>query len=139
MLYLYDKVTKNKYCSFVDLNEMFISFNDLEKDKLLNADKDSIKNIIEEDGAWGFNYYSKDRIKLLYESTKDNYIKDSIREAYLHNEGAHEIYSGDWNNPIYIIDSQNIDISKEKKQWLKKYCDYYEMFVLETPIQRMVA
>jgi hypothetical protein len=80
---------------------------------------------------WSFTLYSPDRVALLFEHMKDDFLP--IQQAYEQGLPLLEICSGDFGLPEYIVKTPMLNMDYLKKRWVLDYCECHEMIVTEKP------
>ena len=76
---------------------------------------------------WSFVIYSPRRVAALYTHHKDP--SEVIKEAHANYLPLIEICTGDYENPLQIVLTPNINLEYLKKKWCLDYCKFHHLIV----------
>jgi hypothetical protein len=108
---------------FEDYNELFECI--LVNENLKRAAKHpDFKNM-----DWSFTVFPPIQAAALYALSQDPC--PAITEAFEDNLPLIEIYTGDYQKPLYIVDTPNVDMDYLKKKWCVDWCTFHNLVVRE--------
>lgn len=76
---------------------------------------------------WSFAIYSLKQVASLYTYSKNP--SDVIREAFEDALPLVEICTGNYEYPIYIVNTPNVDLDYLKKKWCLDYCRSHDLIL----------
>jgi hypothetical protein len=90
---------------------------------------DEVFNSLGMDDHWSFTIYPPQRVAALYAHCKDP--PEAMRESFEDNLPLIEICAGDYNMPLYIVRTPNVDMDYLKRKWCVDYCTWHHIVVRE--------
>lgn len=78
---------------------------------------------------WSFNVYPPKEVVALYALSQKPCVV--IEEAFEEDLPLIEICTGDYERPLYIALTPNVDMNFLKKKWCVDYCTYHDLVVRE--------
>ena len=106
--------------SYGELFDCLISTNNVD----FHEDSTSIR-----DKDWSFTVYPSKQVAALYGHSKDS--PEAMKEAFEDHLPLIEICAGDFNQPLYIVLTPNVDLDYLKKKWCVDYCTWHHIVVRE--------
>lgn len=80
---------------------------------------------------WSFTFFTPQQVSVIYDNTRQSLLTAVVKEAYEKELGFVEICQRDFENPIEILSTPDLDIEALKKQWCLAYCDAHDYIVME--------
>jgi hypothetical protein len=110
--------------------EYFESFDEFFKDVTATENSKLVNDTPEfSQMNWSFTIYPPKRVAALYAHTKAPC--EAMQEAFEENFFLIEICTGDYNKPLYIVQTPNVDIDFLKRKWCIDYCTFHHLLVRE--------
>lgn len=116
---------------FKDFNDLFDCLIEIETSKLLQRRPD-FKQM-----NWSFTIYPPQQVEALY--TYNKAPVEAVKEAFEKKLPLIEICTGDYNKPLYIALTPNVDVGYFKKKWCIDYCTYHNFIVKENVERRAIS
>ena len=108
---------------FESYDDLFLHLTRLENLKMLAPNPDF------KDMDWNFCLYSPDRVRLLFEHMKEDFLP--IKEAYEQGLPLLEICAGHFGLPQYVVLTPMLNLGYLKKKWALDYCESHGLTVAE--------
>lgn len=110
---------------FKDYDGLFKHINNLETSKLVESDARLSEKI------WSFALFSNKQLSFLYYKTLERSFSKIGREAVEKELDLLEISKGDFQNPVQIPVTPEVDLSELRKNWCQEYCDAHDYLLVE--------
>ena len=108
---------------FETFDELFESVNAAGNSKHVNQDSDF------EQKDWNYKVLTSKQVADLYANSKDP--PDAMKEAIEDKLPLIEICAGDYQKPLYIVLTPNVDMDYLQRKWCIDYCTYHHIVVKE--------
>lgn len=110
---------------FQTTEELFRSICILENIKKLNSVDYFNK------ASWDFTVYSVEEVYELFHKMRKTDITEPLQKAYAQQLGLLEICQGDFQNPIQILLTPDLDMDQYKRTWCLAYCQAHGYTIVE--------
>ena len=80
---------------------------------------------------WSFTFFTPCQVSVIYAHTEQLLLTEIVKEAYEKELGLIAICQGDFDNPVEILATPDVDIEALKKQWCLAYCDAHDYIVVD--------
>ena len=81
---------------------------------------------------WHFKYYDFTQVCSLYEGMKESPDREKLKEAYDRRLAVLEICSGQYQNPVFVPVTNDLDIEGLRKSWCFDYYQRQAHLIIET-------
>lgn len=71
---------------------------------------------------WSFIVFPPQKVSELYFQIKREFLTSPIKEAFRHELGLLEICKGDYENPLWVAITPDLNAGKLKKEWYLEFC-----------------
>ena len=78
---------------------------------------------------WSFTVYSPQQVTILYAYRA--FPSPALKKAFEENLPLIEICAGDYESPLYVVVTPNVDMDSIKKNWCIDYCAFHHLLVRE--------
>jgi hypothetical protein len=109
---------------FKDYDAIFKHINTLENSKLMESSAFP-KDI------WTFVIFTNKRLSYIYHKTLERSFSKVGKEAYENELDLIEISKGDYQNPIQIPVTADVNVQELRKRWCQEYCDSHDYVIVE--------
>lgn len=126
---------------FKDYDELFKHINTLENSKLTESSSCFPGEI------WSFVLFTNKRLSYIYYKTLERSFSKVGKEAFEQELDLIEISKGDYQNPIQIPVTPDVNVSELRRTWCQEYCDRHDYVLVDynntfdnhTPIETIPA
>ena len=80
---------------------------------------------------WSFTFFTPCQVSTIYTNTQHPLLTEIVKEAHKKEVGFIAVCQGDFENPIEILGTPDIDREALKKQWCLAYCDAHDYIIVE--------
>jgi hypothetical protein len=102
---------------FDSYDALFKHISSIENSKLTECSSRSLGEI------WSFALYTNKRLSYIYYKTLERSFSKVGKEAFEQELDLIEIYKGDFQNPIQIPVTADINVQELKEAWCQEYCE----------------
>ena len=102
---------------FEDFDELSHHINTIETAKIVNS-----RTTFDED-IWSFSLFTNKRLSYIFYKTLERSFSKTGKEAFDQGFDLIEISKGDYENPLQIPVTPDVNIEELKKNWCYEYCD----------------
>jgi hypothetical protein len=110
---------------FDNYEALFKHINSIENSKLVECSSRSLGEI------WSFALYTNKRLSYIYYKTLERSFSKVGKEAFEQELDLIEIYKGDFQNPIQIPVTADINVQELKESWCQEYCDTHNYLLVD--------
>lgn len=110
---------------FKNYDELFKYINTIENSKFLECSSASLGE------TWSFALYTNKRLSYIYYKTLERSFSKVGKEAFEQELDLIEIYKGDFNNPIQIPVTPDVNVQELKENWCHEYCDTHNYLLVD--------
>jgi hypothetical protein len=110
---------------FKDYDALFKHINTLENSKLTESSACYPSNV------WSFVLFTNKRLSYIYYKTLERSFSKVGRQAYEQELDLIEISKGDYQNPLQILVTPDVNVSELQKNWCQEYCDTHDYLLVE--------
>jgi hypothetical protein len=108
---------------FEDFDELFHHINTIETSKL--TESSSCGDI------WSFSLFTNKRLSYIFYKTLEQSFSKIGKEAFDQGLDLIEISKGDYENPLQIPVTPDVNIEDLKKNWCYEYCDAHGYVIID--------
>jgi hypothetical protein len=110
---------------FDNYDALFKHINSIENSKLAECSSRSLGEI------WSFALYTNKRLSYIYYKTLERSFSKVGKEAFEQELDLIEIYKGDFQNPIQIPVTADINVQELKESWCQEYCEAHHYLLVD--------
>lgn len=110
---------------FNDYDALFKHINSVENSKLMECGSRSLGEI------WSFALYTNKRLSYIYYKTLERSFSKVGKEAFEQELDLIEIYKGDFESPIQIPVTPDVNVQELKEAWCQEYCDSHNYLLVD--------
>ena len=80
---------------------------------------------------WSFEYYTPARVRSLFEEMHKTPVREKLREAYEKGLGAFEMCIGDYQNPMFVAVTEDLEAEDLRRNWSYDYLKSHGYIIIE--------
>lgn len=116
---------KEEIGQFDNYDALFKHINSIENSKLAECSSRSLGEI------WSFALYTNKRLSYIYYKTLERSFSKVGKEAFEQELDLIEIYKGDFQNPIQIPVTPDVNVQELKESWCQEYCEAHNYLLVD--------
>ncbi|MBM3468580.1 MAG: hypothetical protein FJX71_04020 [Alphaproteobacteria bacterium] len=110
---------------FKDYEELYKHITALENSKL------SEENVCLSHNIWSFALYTNKRLSYIYYKTLERSFSKVGKEAFEQELDLIEICKGDYESPIQIPVTADVNVNELRKNWCQEYCETHDYVLVD--------
>lgn len=110
---------------FDNYDALFKHINSIENSKLMECSSRSLADI------WSFALYTNKRLSYIYYKTLEKSFSKVGKEAFEQELDLIEIHKGNFESPIQIPVTPDVNVQELKENWCQEYCDFHNYLLVD--------
>lgn len=110
---------------FNNYDDLFKHISSVENSKLAECSSRSLGEI------WNFALYTNKRLSYIYYKTLERSFSKIGKEAFEQELDLIEIYKGDFQSPLQIPVTPDVNVQELKESWCHEYCDAHNYLLVD--------